>query len=285
MTPIPGHREPAAAGRPVASLDAELVGRGPRIVLAHGFTQTGRLWNAMDERLAADHQVVRVDMPGHAGSSHIAADLIEGAHLLGAAGGRGAYVGYSMGARFCLHLALARPDLVTSLVLISGTAGLDRPGDRQARRASDEALAYELDPPAHLDDTAGLREVRQARLDAFLRRWLDNPMFAGISPEAVGFEERRRNTGPGLASSLRLAGTGTQLPLWDRLEWLRMPVLIVTGEHDDRFTETGRRMAAAIGVNATHVVVPGTGHSPQLQNPGLVAELVRSHLGAPTGAR
>jgi len=285
MTPIPGHREPASTGRPVASLNAEVVGRGPRIVLAHGFTQTGRLWNSMDERLAAAHQVVRVDMPGHAGSSHIAADLIEGAHLLGAAGGRGAYVGYSMGARFCLHLALARPDLATTLVLISGTAGLERPGDREARRASDEVLAYELDPPAHLDDAAGLREVRQARLDAFLHRWLDNPLFAGIAPEANGFEERRRNTGPGLASSLRLAGTGTQLPLWDRLAWLRMPVLIVTGEHDDRFTETGRRMAAAIGVNATHVVVPGTGHSPQLQNPALVAELVHAHLGAPTGAR
>ena len=277
--------EPASTGRPIASLHTEVVGRGPRVVLAHGFTQTGRLWNSMEERLATDHQVVLVDMPGHAGSSHIAADLTEGAHLLGAAGGRGAYVGYSMGARFCLHLALARPDLVTSLVLISGTAGMERPGDREARRASDEVLAFELDPPAHLDDAAGLREVRQARLDAFLRRWLDNPMFAGIPPEANGFDERRRNTGPGLASSLRLAGTGTQLPLWDRLDWLRMPVLLLTGEYDDRFTETGRRMAAAIGVNATHVVVPKAGHSPQLQVPERVAELIHAHLGAPVTGR
>jgi 2-succinyl-6-hydroxy-2,4-cyclohexadiene-1-carboxylate synthase len=285
MTPIPGHLEPASNGRPRAALHAEAIGRGPTIVLAHGFTQTGRLWNSMDELLAADYRVVRVDMPGHAGSSHLAADLIEGAHLLGAAGGRGAYVGYSMGARFSLHLALARPDLVASLVLISGTAGMERPGEREARRASDEVLAFELDPPAHLDDAAGLREVRQARLDTFLRQWLDNPLFAGVGPEANGFEERRRNTGPGLASSLRLAGTGTQLPLWDRIDKLRMPVLILTGEHDERFTATGRRMADTIGENATHVVVPDAGHAPHLQHPGLVAELIRVHVRAAAAGR
>ena len=72
-------------------------------------------------------------------------------------------------------------------------------------------------------------------------------MFAGIAPEAQRLRRSAPQHGPGLASSLRLAGTGTQLPLWDRLDWLRMPVLVLTGEHDDRFTATGRRMAAAIG--------------------------------------
>ncbi len=282
MTPVPGHRESAPrAGRAGASLHAEVLGIGPRVVLAHGFTQTGRLWNSLHERLAEDHQVVLVDMPGHAGSSHVAADLTEGAHLLGEAGGQGTYVGYSMGARFCLHLALGRPDLVRSLVLISGTGGLELPNERAARRATDEALAFELDPPPHMDDAAGLRDVRQARLDAFLKRWLDNPLFAGVAPEANAFEERRRNTGPGLASSLRLAGTGTQLPVWDRLGRLAMPVLVVTGEYDDKFTDLGRRLVASIGDNASQMVVPRTGHSPHLQNPELVTELIRAHLDPP----
>lgn len=273
--------EPPTDDQPDPSLHTEVIGHGPRVALAHGFTQTGHLWNTVEERLATDNEVVLVDMPGHAGSSHVAADLTEGAHLLGAAGGEAAYVGYSMGARFCLHLALARPELVTTLVLISGTAGMDLPADRAARRASDEELANQLDPPAHLDDSAGLRSVRQARLDAFLRRWLDNPLFAGVPLEATGFEERRRNTGPGLASSLRLAGTGTQLPLWDRLDRLEMPVLVITGAYDDRFTEIGRRLTAAIGANATHAVVPATGHTPHLQRPDLVAALIQAHLGRP----
>jgi 2-succinyl-6-hydroxy-2,4-cyclohexadiene-1-carboxylate synthase len=107
---------------------------------------------------------------------------------------------------------------------------------------------------------------------------MDNPMFAGIDPAAAGLEERRRNTGPGLASSLRLAGTGTQLPLWEKLGRLDMPVLVVCGEADTKFTALGRRLTDAIGPNATLAVVAGTGHAPHLQRPGAVAELVRSHL-------
>jgi 2-succinyl-6-hydroxy-2,4-cyclohexadiene-1-carboxylate synthase len=264
-------------------LHAEVIGTGPRVVLAHGFTQTGRLWNSVDQLLALHHQVARVDMPGHAGSSEVTADLVGGARLLGDTGGHGAYVGYSMGARFCLHLALGRPELVQTLVLISGTAGLELASQRTARRASDEALASELDPPkpdpsATEDDVAEGQIEGQARLDAFLERWLANPLFSGVPPEANGFEERRRNTGAGLASSLRLAGTGTQLPQWNRLGDLAMPVLILTGADDEKFTALGRRMAAAIGGNARQVVVPGTGHSPHLQNPSLVAELIRAHL-------
>jgi 2-succinyl-6-hydroxy-2,4-cyclohexadiene-1-carboxylate synthase len=272
-------------------LHAEEIGTGPRLVLAHGFTQTGRLWNSVDQLLALHHRVVRVDMPGHAGSSQVAADLVGGARLLGAVGGHGAYVGYSMGARFCLHLALDRPELVRSLVLISGTAGLEPASERAARRASDEALVSELDPPepdpATADDVAERPLAGQARLDAFLRRWLASPLFSGVPPESNGFEERRRNTGPGLASSLRLAGTGTQLPQWDRLAGLAMPVLILTGADDEKFTALGRRMAATIGDNARQVVVPGTGHSPHLQNPDLIAELIGDHvdqMDSPTGS-
>ena len=97
--------------------------------MAHGFTQTGGVWGSLDRRLATDHEVVRVDMPGHGGSADVHADLPHGAALLGAAGGRATYLGYSMGARFCLHLALDQPGLVESLVLISGTAASTTPAN------------------------------------------------------------------------------------------------------------------------------------------------------------
>ncbi len=76
--------------------------------MAHGFTQTGRVWGSMDTDLAADHQLVLVDLPGHGGSAEVDRGLDGGA----AAAGRGRWPGrptsgYSMGARFCLHLALA----------------------------------------------------------------------------------------------------------------------------------------------------------------------------------
>jgi 2-succinyl-6-hydroxy-2,4-cyclohexadiene-1-carboxylate synthase len=251
------------------------LGDGPPLVLAHGFTQTGRVWGAMDTHLAADHRVIAVDMPGHGRSSAVAASLPQGAELLGRTGGRAAYLGYSMGARFCLHLALAHPELVDALVLISGTAGIDEPEERAARRRADETLAEQLDPGS---GPAGGSPTGAVTIETFLRGWMENPMFDGIDPEAAGFAARMANTGPGLASSLRSAGTGTQLPLWGRLGRLQMPVLVITGARDQKFTALGARLVEAIGHNATQVVVPDTGHAPHLQQPGEVASVVRAHL-------
>jgi 2-succinyl-6-hydroxy-2,4-cyclohexadiene-1-carboxylate synthase len=269
------HPGPAPADR----LHAEIRGSGGRLVLAHGFTQTGGIWGPMAEDLARDHQVVSVDLPGHGGSSDVGADLPTGARLLADVGGSGTYLGYSMGARFSLHAALSFPDRVRSLILISGTAGIEDDGLRRDRVAADEALAFELDPPPE----AGRDHDDQERLDAFLRRWLGRPLFAGIPEDAVGLAQRRANTPAGLASSLRLAGTGTQQPLWDQLPSLRMPVLVITGEGDAKFTALGERMAATIGDNAIHAVVPGVGHTAHLEDPGRVTALVRAHLPAASG--
>ena len=119
---------------PTDALAAVRAGSGPRIVLVHGFTQTGRSWDRLAAELGTGHETVAVDAPGHGGSAGVRTDLVAGADLLGEAGGRAAYVGYSMGGRLCLHLALRRPDLVERLVLVSATAGLDDEADRAARR-------------------------------------------------------------------------------------------------------------------------------------------------------
>ncbi len=246
-------------------------GDGPALVMAHGFTQTHRVWGGLDTRLCEDHTVVAVDLPGHGGAHDVAADLVDGAALLGATGGPADYLGYSMGARFCLHLALARPDLVHRLVLVSGTAGLDDPGERSSRRLSDEALAERLDPRVGGPPVDTVAE--------FVVRWVSNPMFGPVPASANAIEERCTNTAAGLASSLRLAGTGTQAPLWDRLSELTMPVLLVTGACDAKFTELGRRLVDSFGGPVSHVVVDDADHAPHLQRPAEVAEAVRSFLG------
>jgi 2-succinyl-6-hydroxy-2,4-cyclohexadiene-1-carboxylate synthase len=263
------HATGAAAGRG-DTLRAEARGDGPPLVLAHGFTQTGRVWGGMDDDLARDHRLTRVDLPGHRGSSSVTADLSTGAALLGSAGGAADYLGYSMGARFCLHLALSRPELVRRLVLVSGTAGIDDPDERAARRRSDGALADRLDPR---DGT-----VPADTVESFVERWISDPLFGAVPEARNGLAERMRNTAPGLASSLRLAGTGTQEPLWDRLAQLGMPVLVVTGSRDEKFTALGRRLVRSVGPGATHVIVADADHAPHLQHPAAVAAAVRSFL-------
>ena len=170
-----------------------------------------------------------------------------------------------MGGRLCLHLALARPDLAERLVLVGTTAGLDRAEDRAARRAADEALARRL-------ETDGVA--------AFVEQWLAQPLFATLPAAAAGRDDRLRNTAAGLAASLRLAGTGSMEPLWDRVSELTMPVLVVAGELDSAYTTAGRRLVTAIGTNATMVGLPGAGHACHLERPELFAAIVGDWLSA-----
>ncbi len=258
------------ACRTWASPDA---GGAAPLVLAHGFTQNAEAWGPLPGLLAASRPVVAVDLPGHGRSTSVTADLPEAAQLLGVAGGFGDYLGYSMGGRVALHLALAQPTLVRRLVLIGATAGIDDAEERRRRRLADEALADELDPP-----DPGSASEQQRRLERFLQRWLAGPLFASLAPEAACLDARRNNRCSGLASSLRTCGTGTQQPLWDRLGQLEMPVLVVAGADDGRFVAIGRRLARTIGSNARLALVPAAGHACHLQRPEVVAELVDGFL-------
>jgi 2-succinyl-6-hydroxy-2,4-cyclohexadiene-1-carboxylate synthase len=245
-------------------LHVERRGEGPVLVLVHGFTQTGRSWGALADALAADHEVVLPDAPGHAGSSEVRADLVAGAQLLvDAVGGPATFVGYSMGARFCLHAALQHPAAVRGLVLVGGTAGLDDPGERAARVEQDRATAERLEAEG---------------LDRFLEGWLAQPLFAGLPRQQAGLEERRRNTVAGLRSSLELAGTGAQAPLWDRLGSLTAPVLAVAGADDTKFAGLAERMVSAIGPSATLGLVTGAGHAAHLEQPEAFLRLLRGWL-------
>ncbi|HEX2039441.1 MAG TPA: alpha/beta fold hydrolase [Acidimicrobiales bacterium] len=204
----------------------------PRI-LVHGFTQTAASWHGV-----LDGRAVEVEPQD---------DLWSTAARLGETAGAGEYVGYSMGGRLCLHLALARPHLVSRLVLLGAHPGIEDPDQRAARRRADEELA---------------RSIERDGVDAFLARWLSQPLFAGL--QEPGPRQRDADV---LTRCLRRLGTGVQEPLWDRLPELRMPVLVLAGERDERYGEVGRRTASAIGPHARFAVVPEAGHAAHLEQP------------------
>ncbi|MET0144990.1 MAG: alpha/beta fold hydrolase [Ilumatobacteraceae bacterium] len=234
---------------PADALGVSRRGSGRRLVLVHGFTQTARSWDPLTSRLAERFEVVAVDAPGHGSSADVVADLPGGGAMLADVAGRGTYVGYSMGGRLCLHTALARPDVVERLVLVSATGGIDDAEDRAARRAADDALAD---------------SIERDGVDPFLEWWVAQPMFATL-PDA-GLADRRTNTAAGLASSLRLAGTGTQVPLWDRMASIDVPVLLVAGALDAKFVAAAERMATLLPL-ATVAVVADAGHTVHLEQP------------------
>ena len=244
-------------------LHAERDGTGPPMVLVHGFSQTRNCWGPIAEDLCTDHTVIRVDAPGHGMSSEVMAGLRGGGRMIADQGGRATYLGYSMGGRYLLHLALANPELVEGLVLLGATAGIEDPDERRARAEADRAMAD---------------RVRELGLLEFVRWWVTNPMFAGVPPERQYLMERMENTVEGLESSLLRAGTGSQDPSWDRLHRLDMPVLVMAGERDEKYAALARRMVTGIGDNASLALVPGAGHAAHLEQPDAFLAQLRGWL-------
>ena len=234
----------------------------PALVLLHGFTQTRQSWRRTIAALDGRYRAIAPDLPGHGLLSErrpasLAAVL---AYLAALIDEPHALAGYSMGGRIALHAALARPELVTQLILLGASPGLADPGERAARRAADDALAD---------------RIEQIGVERFAAEWAELPLWEG-QPErvrAAANADRLRNTADGLAAALRGLGTGALEPLWDQLGELAMPVTLVAGERDAKFRGIAERMAERIP-RAEVRVISGAGHAAQLERPELVAAAI-----------
>ncbi len=258
------------------SLNVLTAGTGPPVMLLHGFTGTARSWAVHIETLSMEHRVIAPDLLGHAGSDapadpaayaleRQAAGLRDLLELLDAA--PAAVVGYSMGARLALVLALTQPQVVGRLVLESPAPGIADEKDRAARRLADE----------HLAD-----EIERDGVEAFVERWAAMPIFASQAElpadiRAAQRHERLRHTTVGLAASLRGAGQGAMEPLHDRLSTIDVPTLVIGGALDSTGRERARTVAGGIP-GARLEIVEGAGHNPHLEAAATFGRLVTEFL-------
>lgn len=238
----------------MCTVTASSGGALPRVVLVPGFTQTAASWSAVATELEVACAVTTLEVP-------MCSSFEATAAALAAAGGRGTWVGYSMGGRLALRLALDRPEMVDALVLVSATAGLQSDRERRDRVAADEQLA---------------RRVETDGVESFLDDWLAQPMFRSVPTDAPGLAERKGATPETLAHQLRVLGTGAMEPVWDRLRELAMPVLIVTGTQDEKFDAIGVRMHEHIPQPA-HVRLGG-GHALPLERPAELADAISAFV-------
>ncbi|MGB8858856.1 MAG: alpha/beta fold hydrolase [Ilumatobacteraceae bacterium] len=238
-------------------LAAEQLGdhHAPHITFVHGFAQTGNSWKPIAEWFAEQGFLATVvDLPGHGDSANVRADLRRTADMLAAIGATGSYVGYSLGGRACLHLALMYPHLAKRLVVIGANPGIADAGERAERREADDAIAARL---------------QELGIEAFLDEWLAQPLFGGLQLTPEQRADRLRNTPEGLASSLRLAGTGAQGSLWPRLRELNMPVLALAGAQDHKYTAIAEQIADAVPLGSCQLI-EGAAHAAHLQQPEAV---------------
>lgn len=240
-------------------LAAQVLGEGERIAFCHGFTQTAASWKPIAARFATlGFQTVVVDLPGHGGSAGVRADLRLAADLLAATCGRASYVGYSMGGRLCLQTALIYPNVVRRLALIGASPGIADEAERMRRIATDAELAS---------------RIVNVGIDTFLDEWIAQPLFGSLPDADDDLAERRTNTVQGLAASLRLAGTGALVSVGNRLAELAMPVLVMAGERDTKFTAIGRQVATSVQ-RGMFESVAAADHAAHLQRPEPVVALL-----------
>jgi 2-succinyl-6-hydroxy-2,4-cyclohexadiene-1-carboxylate synthase len=235
------------------------------VVLLHGFSATSRAWDRVAARLDRERYLpLAIDLPGHGTQADARPPItFEGCvrHVLERAPERFVLCGYSLGGRVALHVALAAPERVSRLVLVSASAGIEGPREREQRRAADERLA---------------RELEEGDFEQFIERWRSQALFAG-EPEDVGAlarEDQRRNRPAALAAVLRGIGSGQMRPLWAELPELAMPLDVVVGKRDERYCELGARIAGLVA--GARLVELGGGHVLPLEAPGELAAVLAS---------
>jgi len=220
-------------------------------VLVPGFTQTASSWARTAEvvRVSCDVRSLDVPAPGTFATT---------AHAIGSAGGRAIYVGYSMGGRLCLRLAVDRPDIVRALMLVSTSPGIADPAERAARVEADALLA---------------ESVERDGVHTFLADWLAQPMFAGVPADAPGLTDRRKLTPQFLAACLRQLGAGAMEPMWNEVSTLTMPVMLVAGSRDAKYTAIAQRMLERMHARVSLVQLDG-GHALPLEQPAVLGGLI-----------
>jgi len=243
-------------------------GAGAAVLLLHGHTLDGRVWDpvvgALPER--AGVRLLRPDLRGHGASdrpskgyhwSHHAADAIA---VLDAAGvQRAVVVGFSLGGGVALELGLTCPDRVQALLLVDPVMP-DRPFE-----------AAFMDNLRQVARTARAEGIRAAMLGP----WMASPLFERSfqRPGVKAAVEAIVADFPGadyLASERDAVERGWRMP--ERLAEIAAPTRVLVGERDMPGFRAFAEEAAAGIPGARLEVVPGAGHLVPLERPDLVAE-------------
>jgi 3-oxoadipate enol-lactonase len=254
-----------------ASLQYEVVGTGPAVVLIHGFSLDMRMWDPQLPDLAAAFRVVRYDCRGFGASGPLdpaipythAADLV--ALLDHLSIDQAALVGLSFGGHVALSAALLAPERVRALVLLDSLLE-GAPWDEESK----EGLA-ELG-----------RQLTAGGVPAGREAWLAHPLFAAARQQPLVRARLAEMVAdyPGqhwLGQDPHLRDSAAPI---DLLEQLTMPALVVAGEQDvpgfrDMTDVLAQRLPAA-----ELVLIPDAGHMVNMEQPAVVNPLLVRFLRA-----
>ena len=235
-------------------------GHGSPVLLGHGYSATGRMWDGQRAALGDRYRIISWDMRGH-GQTESPSDpaqysaaltVADMRALLQHCGVERAVVGgLSLGGYVALAFYLARPEMVRALVICDSGPGYRNAEARAAwnKRADDRAAELES---KGLDALAGRsREMR----------------------EAMG----HHRSAQGLAHAARGMLAQEDSAVIDGLATIKVPALIIVGADDQPFLAPCEYMAKKIP-GARLEVIPNAGHSSNLDQPALFNRVLSDFL-------
>ncbi|SDN89838.1 2-succinyl-6-hydroxy-2,4-cyclohexadiene-1-carboxylate synthase [Bacillus sp. OK048] len=235
------------------------VSKGFPFLLLHGFTGDASTWVPFCTVWGKHSRLIIPDIIGHGKTEApeeihrysieaAAADMIVLLDQLEIA--QIDVLGYSMGGRLALTIALLYPERVRKLILASSSPGLKTEEERTFRRMKDGELAD---------------FINEHGIQSFVDYWEAIPLFSTMVnlpnriKESIR-EQRLSNSTIGLTNSLLGMGTGSQPSWWDKLNMLTCEVLLITGEKDEKFCSIAEKMQAEMK-KALWIVINDGGHA------------------------
>jgi len=233
-------------------------GSGPALLLTHGFSATGRMWDGQIEPLSRKFTVITWDMRGHGDSDYPedqsayseAATVADMAALLDVVGAKSAVVGgLSLGGYMSLAFHLAHPERTRALLIIDTGPGYKNDEAREGWNAN---------------------ALRQA--ERFETRGLGDTQAASAERRTA-----RHRDATGLARAARGMLTQKDARVISSLPTIQVPSLVVVGADDAPFIAASGYMAAKIP-GARLVTIPGAGHAANIDQPDAFNEAVLGFL-------
>jgi 2-succinyl-6-hydroxy-2,4-cyclohexadiene-1-carboxylate synthase len=245
------------------------------ILFLHGFTGNAEDWLPFFNKLNGNVFPLALDLPGHGKSLNledeyyelenidkVILEIIEKLNFK-----KIILAGYSMGGRAAYQFAVKHPQSLSGLIIESATPGLSENEFRNERWQSDLSLAD---------------EIVEKGVDWFVEYWFSLPIFNSL--RNIGKEKlertkeiRKLNNPRELSKALKGGSQGKVNHVWDKLDRINFPLLLIDGEDDKKYRFLDTLVLKEVPT-AERKTVKDAGHNIHLEKPEEFIILVNSFI-------
>lgn len=243
------------------------------LIFIHGFMGSSHSWNNIRTKITTPSKAI--DIPGHGENCNLNSnkpysfddwntDLLY--ELNQKKMNKVNLCGYSMGGRLALSFALAYPEKINSLILISTNSGIENNSEKQKRVNIDVKLINEI----------------KTNYSSFVSKWeklsfFNNQKKRNLLSFTQQKEIRLSQNPEQIAFSLEYLGQGKMPNYWIKLQSINFHVLIISGGEDKKYRDISKRLHSKIK-NSQLEIIQNSGHAPQIDQQNYFIKTINNFM-------